>query len=143
MKVRALTEIPTARGIIPTGQIIEIPESVMEKLKGKVVEILPTVKPLKKRILDTLKADCPETDIIGPVAPARAMWFPENQALVDWYMQLDPPEVPFYLEPHICVVDPVKFFVSLRREIEAGPSGPRARRGALQTDLRKLKAFLN
>ena len=36
MKVRALTEIPTAKGIIPAGQVIEIPPSVMEKLKGKV-----------------------------------------------------------------------------------------------------------
>jgi len=36
MKVKTLTEIPSARGIIPAGRIIEIPSAVMEKLKGKV-----------------------------------------------------------------------------------------------------------
>jgi hypothetical protein len=36
MRVKTLIEIPSARGIIPVGQIIEIPPTVMEKLKGKV-----------------------------------------------------------------------------------------------------------
>jgi hypothetical protein len=45
--------------------------------------------------------------------------------------------------PHIHVADPVKFFSSLRREIAAGPGGARARMGTLQSDLRKLKAYLN
>lgn len=36
MKVRALMDIPSARGTIPAGQIIEINESLLEKLQGKV-----------------------------------------------------------------------------------------------------------
>ena len=31
----------------------------------------------------------------------------------------------------------------LRWEIQTGPTGPRARMGTLQSDLRKLKAYLN
>jgi hypothetical protein len=79
-----------------------------------------------------------------PPAKGRAEWSPEIQALVDWFLKLEPREIkPFRLEPHIHVADPVQFFESLRREIETGPGGARAKIGTLQDDLRKLKTYLN
>lgn len=69
----------------------------------------------------------------------KVVWHPVVQSLMDWFLTLTPPTEPFYLEPHLRIDDPVKFFESLRREIETGPRGPRARHGALQWDLLKLK----
>jgi hypothetical protein len=145
MKVKTLTEIQSARGIIPAGQIIEIPVSVMLKLKGKVEEITPVAddKPSPKKTSCTSKVDLTPAVIVDLVAPVSS-WSLEMQSLVDWFVKLELEGImPFYLEPHIHVADPVKFFASLRREIETGPRGPRARLGALQADLLKLKIFLN
>lgn len=36
MKVKVISELNTARGIVPTGQIIDIEPSLLERLKGKV-----------------------------------------------------------------------------------------------------------
>lgn len=145
MKVRALTEIPTAKGIIPAGQIVEIPESVMVKLKGKVAEITPVVdyKCSAKKTAHISKDDHTPEGIVDPVAPARTTWPLEMQSLVEWFSMQEAPAEPFYLEPHLHVTDPVKYFHSLRQEIHTGPKTPRARTGALQSDLRKLKTYLN
>lgn len=40
MRVRTLVEIPSARGVIPQGQIMEIPQALLVKLTGK-VELIP------------------------------------------------------------------------------------------------------
>ena len=73
----------------------------------------------------------------------KVVWHPVVQSLVDWFLTLTPPMESFYLEPHLRIVDPVKFFQSLRREIETGPIGPRARLGTLQWDLRNLKTYFS
>lgn len=78
-----------------------------------------------------------------PGSDPKVVWHPVVQSLVDWFLTLDPPTEPFYLENHLHVVDPVKCFESLRQEIETGPGGPRARLGALQSDLWKLKAYFS
>ena len=36
MRVKAICEIPSARGVIPPGQIIDIPTEMVDRLKGKV-----------------------------------------------------------------------------------------------------------
>jgi len=76
-------------------------------------------------------------------AKNRDHWGQEMKELVDWFVTIDPGWVrPFNLEPHLRIDDPVKYFASLRRDIAAGPSGARARTGALHDDLRKLKERL-
>ena len=74
-------------------------------------------------------------------ANVKAAWPSKDQSLVDWFIELEAPTEPFYLEPHRHVVGPAKFFSALRMDITAGPDGPRARMGTLQCDLRKLKAY--
>jgi hypothetical protein len=83
------------------------------------------------------------TEKSQPQADETASWPSENQSLLDWFLALDQPTEPFYLEPHRKIVDPVKVFSALRMDITAGPDGPRARMGTLQCDLRKLNAYLN
>jgi len=83
------------------------------------------------------------TEKSQPQADVKASWPPEVQSLVDWFATLKEPPEPFHLEAHRHIVDPEKFFRSLRQDIKAGPTGARARMGALQSDLRMLKARLN
>ena len=58
-------------------------------------------------------------------------------------MDLEIPTEPFYLEPHIRVIDPDKYFKSLRQEIAMGSSCPRGRNGALIYDLKILRKILH
>ena len=51
--------------------------------------------------------------------------------------------IPFELHPGESVVDMDLFVKGLRRDIEAGPRGPRSRYGALQADLRALRLVIN
>jgi|BarGraNGADG00212_2_1021979.scaffolds.fasta_scaffold24719_3 hypothetical protein len=83
------------------------------------------------------------TEKTQPRAIVKAIWPPEVQVLMDWFMKLETPTEPFYLEPHRRVIDPEKFFVSLQNEIAIGPSCPRNRTGALLCDLKILKKFLH
>jgi hypothetical protein len=39
MRALVIKPLPTTKGIIPVGQIIEIPPALLEKLRGKVAEI--------------------------------------------------------------------------------------------------------
>jgi len=45
----------------------------------------------------------------------------------------------FVLSPGVAVADTNRFLKALERDIQAGPNGPRARRSALQDDLRRLR----
>lgn len=128
MRVRTLTAIPSARGVIPAGIIIEIPESVMLRLKGKVTKVTPSIDDSPSQ-----KSDLKE----------EQAWPPDIQSLIDWFSTLEPPPEPFHLADHMKVLDPKKFFDQLQQEIKTGPKGPRARLGTLQSDLQKLKEYIN
>ena len=110
-----------------------------ELTSSAVAEDLPftekSIQPLKVHPTSTEKTQLP--------ANMNAAWSPDIQSLVDWFITLDPPKEPFHLEGHQHIVDPAKFFRSLRREIETGPRGPRARMESLQSDLQRLKAFFS
>lgn len=67
-------------------------------------------------------------------ANVKTVWSPEVQSFIDWFM---------VMEPHRHVIDPEKFFASLRHEIEIGASCPRNRNGALLFDLKILKKILH
>ena len=75
--------------------------------------------------------------------PEIIEWDAEMKELIKWFDVVPKPTEPFHLQDHIYVTDPEKFFDKLRREIEIGPRGPRARTCALQSDLRNLKAYFS
>jgi hypothetical protein len=83
------------------------------------------------------------TEKSQPQSNVKASWPPEAQSFIDWFMELVQPTEPFYLEPHRKVIDPKKFFSSIRQEIAAGPSCPRNRTGALLCDLKILRKNLH
>jgi hypothetical protein len=103
------------------------------KYKAEVVSILKTGED------DTVAL----TEKSQSRANMKAAWPSKDQSLLDWFLTLEAPTEPFYLEPHRHVVGPAKFFSALRMDITAGPAGPRAKMGSLQSDLRELKARLN
>ena len=65
-------------------------------------------------------------------------WTPDERTLLDWFRSAPIPEAPFQLNGHTHVINADAFYAVLRREIEAGPGGARARYGTLQGDLRDL-----
>ena len=68
-------------------------------------------------------------------------WDSETAALVEWFERTPAPAQPFRLAPGVFVARPAHFWDALRRDIAAGPSGPRSRTGALREDLLKLAAL--
>jgi len=58
--------------------------------------------------------------------------------LVDWALNLTPdqlPSIPWELEKGKKVIGNEKFLASLQRDLREGPSSPRARTGAIESDL--------
>ncbi|MFH1672934.1 MAG: hypothetical protein ABIF87_05865 [Pseudomonadota bacterium] len=62
-------------------------------------------------------------------------WPVEVQTLLDWFRSAPIPQAPFQLNACTTVMNADTFYAALRREIESGPRGARARYGTLQCDL--------
>ena len=82
----------------------------------------------------------------SPIPPTRladspATWNAEAAELVTWFQNAGDrlPVEPFDLCSGCRVIEPARFFAVLRSEIASGPTGPRARLGTLQVDLRRLR----
>lgn len=58
MKVRVIESFHTAKGIIPKGAIVDIPDALFDRLQGKVVRITPadTRRPLTEGRRESLVA---------------------------------------------------------------------------------------
>ncbi len=82
--------------------------------------------------------DC-KAEVIEALA---AEWDAEMLTLIRWFLGTHPPTEPFELCRGVTVIRPALWWTSTRRDIAAGPNGPRARYGALQQDLRRLAALM-
>ncbi len=71
-----------------------------------------------------------------------AEWDAEMLTLIRWFLGTHPPSAPFELSRGVTVLKPALWWTSLRRDLAAGPRGPRARYVALQQDLRRLAALM-
>ena len=110
-----------------------------------VICLLTELRKYKAEVMNILQmgATITPTEKSQQPASVKVSWPPELQSLINWFISTDPPPEPFYLQDHLHVRDPAKFFGMLRHEVEVGPRGPRARTGALQSDLRNLKNKLH
>jgi hypothetical protein len=111
-----------------------------------------TVRPLidelrtyKAEVINILKtgSSITPTETTQPGVNVKAVWPPEMREIINWFEKLETPSEPFDLEPHQHVIDPVKYFSSLRQEIAIGPRCPRGRKGALLYDLNTLRKNLH
>ena len=82
----------------------------------------------------------------SPIPPTRladspGTWNADAAELIGWFRANRDrlPVEPFDLCSGCRVVEPARFYVSLRTEIATGPTGPRGRLGTLQVDLRRLR----
>ncbi len=82
--------------------------------------------------------ECRDRQPATTEASRSPSWDSETAALVEWFERTPAPAQPFRLAPGVFVARPAHFWEALRRDIAAGPNGPRARYGALQSDLRRL-----
>jgi len=65
-------------------------------------------------------------------------WQGADKKLIDQFLLLPVPEAPFYLNPWTRVQEPGKFYAAIRRDIDRGVAGPRAKTGALVEDIERL-----
>jgi len=128
------------RDRISEKPIITIVNDVNDAEKSHDAFEIEDLNPLKQKA----SAECPaiafsrEKSEISAPAPLSA----DDQTLIDWFLTATMPTQPFDLDSARRVLDPTKFFDSLRREVAGRQSSPRWRCGATQADLRTLKTVL-
>ena len=143
MKTGLLSEL-SALGyeILLNGENIHLHYQKEGNPPEAVKPLLDELKKHKAEVVNMLRmGKVVSPDEVTPSQPVS--WSLEFQALIDWFMELDTPKEPFHLEPHRRIVEPVKFFHSLRNDIQEGPDGPRGRHGILMEDLTNLKKVLH
>ena len=69
---------------------------------------------------------------------SAASWDDETAALIEWFLRVPPPGAPFELYQGVRVVDPARWWDSIRTDIAVGPGRGRALYGVLLKDLRRL-----
>ena len=130
---------------------------LLAELRGLGIELQPHGESLRFRPRDRMTPDLLARTRMHK-AELLAMFHPEDvqaafveapvrtpddwpAALADFVLLLTPddlPAEPFELNPWTTVVDRTRFLKWLQADIRRGETGPRARLGALQTDLRHL-----
>jgi len=81
---------------------------------------------------------------VPPVNPAGSIaddWPEPMAGLVRWFENADLPQKPFSPSGYEHILRPATYYEALRRDIRQGPKTPRARYGALQSDLKRLKDY--
>ena len=119
-----------------------------ELVLGKLRSIGYQIRTDGKDIILTAEKDPDPEQAVALLAELRACkqeavqilqgWPVEVQTLLDWFRSAPIPQAPFQLNACTTVINADAFYAALRREIESGPRGARARHGALQSDLRDL-----
>ncbi len=105
-----------------------LPDDLMERLRRH-----------KPAIIDYLTPPAPEK---SPRAAPSNDWDSETAELIRRFLNTHPPTEPFELSKGVTVIKPALWWTVLRRDIAAGPNGPRAHYGSLKEDLRRLAALI-
>lgn len=92
------------------------------------ISLLSELRQCKTAVIDILKT---------------GEWPATEKLLVEWFLAAQIPEAPFQLRQAEKVLNPEVFWASIKREIECGSRGTRARTGVLQADLKALRARFN
>jgi len=119
-----------------TPEVREI-ESTVDRLYQEVSAGRKTIEDFKTVCLRWKRAGTQESE----PEPDGGVWDEATAALIDWFQGADLPKRPYSISPYEKVLQPEWFYITLEQDIAVGPKGSRARYGALQSDLRRLKAY--
>jgi hypothetical protein len=141
----ALLKIRGPRHAEPVAQkLIAHKAAVMAALSGQRASLTHTCgNPGNRGNPPDTRLGNPVTTVTGVTGSCLAGWNGEDAALIGWFLGASDrlPTQPYRLVPWRLVSDPAKWYLALSRDIAAGPRSCRARFGALQEDLRLLRAF--
>jgi hypothetical protein len=146
MRTGLLSDLATVGyEIFLDGDNVKLRYQKLDNPPDMVRPLIDELRKCKAEVVNILKADNNITSAENKQTKAsvQTSWTPEIQPLIDWFVEMEPPVAPFDLEPHRKVIDPEKFFTSLRQEIEVGARYPRNRNGALLFDLKILNNILH
>ena len=74
---------------------------------------------------------------------STSSWNSKDRELIQWFSsETNLPSKPFHINSAVKVLDPQKFYASLRAEISLGPQGPRSRFGSLQQELMRIREIV-
>ena len=120
---------------------IEIRRSLLNQaLQKKSLEISKNINILEEPYLFELDFVKQSEQILNK---QETEWKKEDKVLIEWLLaQQELPETPFILEQAVTILSPIKFYEYLKGDIAAGANGCRAKTGALQSDLKKLKQLM-
>jgi len=122
-------------------------EMVLEKLRsigyqirvdGEDILLTADRDPVDPALVTALLAELKRCKV-DAVRLLNMAWPAETKTLLEWFAAAPAKEAPFHLSACVRVLDAELFYETLRRDIERGPRGPRARTGALRDDLSKLQ----
>lgn len=113
------------------NELNEIPPSVVNNLPST------ENRSLDQKMLQSL------AETITPRTNMNASWSKEAQELIDWFVAVPKINEPFHLDQHRQICNPEKFYDSIIRDIQAGPSVSRNKHGVLMDDLKKLKIVVD
>lgn len=99
---------------------------------------------LKKNAVLLALLPKPETPEREPLPnPAAKAWRPEMAELIRWYRTCQNlPLTQFTLAPGVTVKEPCLFYAALEQDLADGPRGARGLYGALEQDLKRLRAMV-
>ena len=86
-----------------------------------------------------------KADVLAALNARIARRWGDAAEAVAWFLASEPPSEAFVLRwcdrgirPAVTITDPEAFWHYLARDVAQGPTGPRARYGALQDNLKRL-----
>jgi len=132
---QAILAIDAGRIWNTTAQVRKL-ETVIDNSYRDVLAGSKTVEEFKAEVTKWRQAGTQE-----PEANNADGWGEAMAGLIQWFANASLPEDSFSICDHEHILNPEKYYSTLRRDIDQGPSGPRARTGALRGDLQRLKAF--
>lgn len=100
--------------------------------------------PLSEHLMDRLRQE--KSEVVNFLAHRDRLlseWDSGMARLIEWFLTIEAPSQPFEISRAVVIQRPDKWWVFIHQDIEQGPSGPRARYGALQNDLGRLRAYFS
>ncbi len=93
--------------------------------------------PLPDDLVDALRSHKAEVIdlLVTERAHRAAVQWGDLAPIVEWFLSAEPPAEPFKLKQGITISNPQRWWRDIAADIAAGPEGPRARYGALQSDV--------